>query len=202
MPFFPTTHFLRHHLAQLLRAACIACLCHWLPSLSLRRLASARVVTGSRRWLARVVAGLLRWRRWLSRWCSSSALIARSFGLVSLRSALRPWLALLARCSRCWLPLLGLHQLTSAPIAWLALLCSHCEPSVTRLCSTRVAGSHRSALFGLHRWLARVIAGLRCWHRWLSHWRALLAHVAGSLLSSRSSAQQKGSTKRIRVLWC
>jgi len=172
MPFFPTTHFPRHHLAPLLRAACIAWLCHWLPSLSLCRLASARVVAGSRRsallgsrrWLARVVAGLLRWHCWLSRWCSCSALIARRFARPRVASL---GLASLARVA-------GSLLASLAPFSWLAsahisshrtLLCSHCEPSVTWLRSTCVAGSHRSALFGSHRWLARAIAGLRCWRR-------------------------------------
>ena len=45
-------------------------------------------------------------------------------GLVSLRSALRRWLALLACCSRRWLPSLGLcqRQLTSHRLARFALL--------------------------------------------------------------------------------
>ena len=122
-------------------AACILACCshHWLPSLSLRRLASAlarvaRLASRAkchwasldlRRWLARVVPGLLRWRRWLSRWRSLQlSSLGTLLGLASLRSALRRWLALLACCSRCWLPLLGLRQrqLTSHRLACIALL--------------------------------------------------------------------------------
>jgi hypothetical protein len=135
MPFFPTTHFPRHHLAQLLRVACIAWLCHWLPSLSLRRLASAGVVAGwrrsallgSRRWLAHVVPGLLRWRRWISRWCSHSALIARRFARP--RVALLG-LALLARVAGLLLTLL-------APFARLASahVSSHCLARIALLAS-------------------------------------------------------------------
>ena len=196
MPFFPTTHFPRHHLAQSLGAACIArlwlgfawlmllslcrsaslgfawlgslgftqlsfarlaslgslglrrfaqprilarCSHHWLPSLSLRRLASAlariawlasRAKRHSasldlRRWLARVVPGLLRWRRWLSRWRSLQlSSLGTLLGLASLCLASRHWLALLACCSRRWLPSLGLRQrqLTSHRLTRVALL--------------------------------------------------------------------------------
>ena len=193
MPFFPTTHFPRHHLAQSLGAACIArlwlsfawlmllslchsaslgfawlgslgftqlsfarlaalgsrrfaqprilarCSHHWLPSLSLRRLASALACVARlasrakchsasldlRRWLARVVPGLLRWRRWLSRWRSLQlSSLGTLLGLASLRLASRRWLALLACCSRRWLPSLGLCQcqLTSHRLACVALL--------------------------------------------------------------------------------
>jgi len=191
MPFSPTTHFPRHHLAQSLGAACIArlwlgfawlmllslccsaslgfawlgslgftqlsfawlaslgslglrrfaqprilarCLHHWLPSLSLRRLASAlarvarlasRATRHSasldlRRWLARVVPSLLRWCRWLSRWhLLRLSSLGTLLGLASICSASRRWLTLLACCSSRWLPSLGLHQrqLTSHRLA-------------------------------------------------------------------------------------
>ena len=195
MPFFPTTHFPRHHLAQSLGAACIARLWlgfAWLVSLSLCRLASlgfarlgslgftqlssahlaslglrrlaqprilapcshhwlAACITGShhsgrvcsrclarvarlasrakrhlalldlRRWLARVVAGLLHWRCSLSRWCLRSALITRHFarphvaslGLVSLACVAGSLIALLAPVTR----------LASAHLALLGLCC-------------------------------------------------------------------------------
>ena len=196
MPFFPTTYFPRHHLAQSLGAACIArlwlgfawlmllslcrsaslgfawlgslgftqlsfarlaslgslglrrfaqprilarCSHHWLPSLSLRRLASAlarvaRLASRAkrhsasldlRRWLARVVPGLLRSRRWLSCWrLLQLSSLGTLLGLASLRLASRRWLALLACCSHRWLPSLGLcqRQLISHRLARVALL--------------------------------------------------------------------------------
>jgi len=205
MPFFPTTHFPRHHLAQSLGAACIALLwlgfawlmllslcCSasldfaWLGSLGFTQLSFARLscrsarsarvallslaswlaarITGSRHsacvgshqlwlallgsrrepsvtrlrltcvagWLASslaclagIVPGLLRWRRWLSRWRSLQlSSLGTLLGLASLRLASRRWLALLACCSRRWLPSLGLHQrqLTSHRLARVALV--------------------------------------------------------------------------------
>ena len=194
MPFFPTTYFPRHHLAQSLGAACIArlwlgfawlmllslcrsaslgfawlgslgftqlsfarlaslgslglrrfaqprilarCSHHWLPSLSLRRLASAlarvaRLASRAkrhsasldlRRWLARVVPGLLRWRCWLSHWRSRSALSARHFArphVVSLG------LASLARVAGLLLALLAPVARLASASAHLALLGSRC----------------------------------------------------------------------------
>ena len=163
MPFFPTTYFPRHHLAQSLGAACIArlwlgfawlmllSLCRsaslgfaWLGSLGFTQLSFARLASALarvarlasrakrhsasldlRRWLARVVPGLLRWRRWLSRWrLLQLSSLGTLLGLASLRLASRRWLALLACCLRRWLPSLGLRQrqLTSHCLARVALL--------------------------------------------------------------------------------
>ena len=206
MPFFPTTYFPRHHLAQSLGAACIArlwlgfawlmllslcrsaslgfawlgslgftqlsfarlaslgslglrrfaqprilarCSHHWLPSLSLRRLASAlaRVAwlasrakrhsasLDLRHWLARVVPGLLRWRRWLSRWRSRSALIARHFARPRVASLV---LASLARVAGLLIASLApVARLVSAS-AHLASLGSHC---FARVLSVRLTNS-------------------------------------------------------------
>ena len=204
MPFFPTTYFPRHHLAQSLGAACIArlwlgfawlmllslcrsaslgfawlgslgftqlsfarlaslgslglrrfaqprilarCSHHWLPSLSLRRLASAlarvaRLASRAkrhsasldlRRWLARVFPGLLRWRRpWLAACVAGSFAGARfSSHRSALCSALRHFAWPRVAGSRCWLAarVAGSRRsacvsVSSPRIAWLALLCS------------------------------------------------------------------------------
>jgi hypothetical protein len=186
MPFFPTAHFPRHHLAQLLGAACIArlwlgfawlmllslcrsaslgfawlgslgftqlsfarlallgllglrrfaqprilarCSHHWLPSLSLRRLASAlarvaRLASRAkrhsasldlRRWLARIIPGLLSWSCWLSCWCLRSALIALHFA--------RPRVASLSLTSLARVA--GLLLASLAPVARLASASAH-----------------------------------------------------------------------------
>jgi len=117
------------------------CSHHWLLSLSLRRLASAlarvaRLASRAkchsasldlRRWLARVVPGLLRWRRWISRWRSCSALIARHFARPRVTSLS---LASLARVA-------GLLLMSLAPVARLVSASAHLA-SFGSLCFARV----------------------------------------------------------------
>jgi hypothetical protein len=179
MPFSPTTHFPRHHLAQSLGAACIARLWlgfAWLMLLSLCCSASLGFA-----WLGSLGFTQLSFAR-LSR---RSARSARSARIASL--SLASWLAAHitgSHHSAC----VGSRQL------WLALLGSRHEPSVTRLrltcvagwltsslaCFAGVAGSLTGAraqlsslgtLLGLtsfrsasHRWLALLAC---CSHRWL-----------------------------------
>jgi len=237
MPFFPTTHFPRHHLAQSLGAACIAQL--WLlVSLSLRRSASlgfarlhlvslSSASLSSHRsacvaslslasWLAARITGSRHSAcvgshqlMLLGSHCSARVASQASLGfawLASLAGLSCRWLALLAslalslvlalsshcsvlclasRCftwpcfagSRCWLAdcIAGSHHLaciSSPRIAWLVLLCSRCEPSVTRLrvalsfaWLALLAGSHHCwlALLALLALLLVCIAGSRCW---------------------------------------
>jgi len=120
--------------------------------------------------------------------------LGASLGLVSLRSALRPWLALLARCLRRWLPSLGLHQLTSAPIvrcfahivsqaslgfARLALLAR-----IAQLCLARIAG-WLAPLLACVAGVADSLAGVRCW-------LTLLAPCSAHIAWLNKKAQQKG----------
>ena len=191
MPFFPTTYFPRHHLAQSLGAACIARL--WLGFAWLMLLSMCCSASLGFAWLGSLGFTQLSFARLAS---LGSLLCIASLSLAS-------WLAARITGSRhsAWV---GSRQL------WLALLGSRREPSVTRLRLTCVAGwlasslacfagvagslagarfsSHRSALCSALRHFAWPrVAGSRCW---------LAARVAGS----RRSACVSVSSPRIAWL--
>ena len=108
---------------------CILACCshHWLPSLSLGRLASARVtwlaLLGSRRepsvtrlcltcvagWLASLLACFAGITGSLAGADVQLSLLGTLLGLASLCSASHRWLAFLACCLHCCFPLLGWH---------------------------------------------------------------------------------------------
>jgi len=191
MPFFPTTHFPRHHLAQSLGAACIALLWlgfAWLMLLSLCCSASLDFA-----------------------WLGSLGFTQLSFARLSCRSARSARVALLSLAS--WLAAritgsrhsacVGSHQL------WLALLGSRREPSVTRLRLTCVAGWLASSL-ACFAGIAGSLAGARAQLSLLStllglaslclasrHWLALLACCSRSWLPPLGLCQRQLTSHRL-----
>jgi len=179
MPFFPTTHFHRHHLAQSLGAACIARLwlgVAWLMLLSLCRSASLGFA-------------------WLGSLGFTQLSLARLASLGSLGSRRFAQPRILARCSHHWLLSLSLHRPASA-LARVARLASRAKrhsalldlcrwlarvvPGLLRwrhwLSLALALSSHCSALcLASRRFAWPCVSGSCCWHA---------ARVAGSRRSA------------------
>jgi len=172
MPFFPTTQFPGHHLAQSLGAACIARL--WLGFAWLMLLSMCCSASLGFTWL-----GSLGFTR------LSFARLASLGSLGSLGSHRSAQPHILARCSHHWLPSLSLRRLASA-LARVARLASRAK--------------RHSASLDLRRWLACIVPGLLRWHCWLSRWRSRSALIARHFARPRVASLVLASLARVAGL--